>query len=413
MDQAIQLGEKIRRLRLEKGFSQQQVAGPEFTRAYISAVELGKVRPTPESLAILARRLDRPLSYFLGEEEPQEDAALLGVLLRTAARDLEQGQGADAVEAARQAMRVARRLPPAEQVRAQAVLVRALQYVGAYEEALAEGEELLAGCLRLGENGALAEAYALQGESALQLHEIERAKRLFERGLPLCADHKRLAHLRVQMLVGLGACHFQLGEIELAMQTTREGLTAAGLPIAGSDTLACAWLRMALYLQAQGEPDGAMKCCRRAHAVLQRVTAQDPMRGLRIMAGIELEQGAWETAHALFTQSLEYYERTGKRRLKAAALEGLSRYHLSKGNWDQAEAHCREAVVLLDQEDHPLVRGRVYRLLGEVHAARGEAGRATDMLQVSLALFRRIKATGEANATRPLLERLAAGQPPQ
>ena len=58
------LGEKIRKARLERRLTQEQLAGSEFTKSYISELERGRRHPRLSTLKMLARRLDLPISYF-------------------------------------------------------------------------------------------------------------------------------------------------------------------------------------------------------------------------------------------------------------------------------------------------------------------------------------------------------------
>ena len=64
----MELGERIKQARLEKGLSQRQLCGEEITRNMLSQIENGSARPSMTSLAFLARQLDKPISYFLEEE---------------------------------------------------------------------------------------------------------------------------------------------------------------------------------------------------------------------------------------------------------------------------------------------------------------------------------------------------------
>lgn len=65
------LGEKLRQARLEKGLSQRQLCGQELTRNMLSQVESGSARPSMDTLQLLARRLGKPVSWFLDEETAQ------------------------------------------------------------------------------------------------------------------------------------------------------------------------------------------------------------------------------------------------------------------------------------------------------------------------------------------------------
>src|SRR5438552_15204011 len=49
--------------------SQAQLGAPYFTRAHVSAIELGKIRPAMRSLEHMARKLDKPASFFLDDAD--------------------------------------------------------------------------------------------------------------------------------------------------------------------------------------------------------------------------------------------------------------------------------------------------------------------------------------------------------
>src|SRR2546423_9408646 len=66
-----QIGERIRSARTEAGLSQAQLGAPHFTRAYVSAIELGKVRPAMKSLEFLADKLGKPTAYFLEDADAE------------------------------------------------------------------------------------------------------------------------------------------------------------------------------------------------------------------------------------------------------------------------------------------------------------------------------------------------------
>ncbi len=63
----MELGEKIKAARLAAGLSQRQLCGEEITRNMLSLIENGSASPSMRTLSYLARRLDKPLSYFLDE----------------------------------------------------------------------------------------------------------------------------------------------------------------------------------------------------------------------------------------------------------------------------------------------------------------------------------------------------------
>ncbi len=76
---AARVGTNIREVRTKLGMTQAQLAAPEFSISYISAIERGKIRPSLKALSILARRLDVPLTFLLeGSPSGASEARAVG-----------------------------------------------------------------------------------------------------------------------------------------------------------------------------------------------------------------------------------------------------------------------------------------------------------------------------------------------
>src|SRR5437016_6330581 len=60
-DLANSIGTYLRQLRVARGLSQANLGAPYFTRAHVSAIELGKTLPPVNTLAHFARKLNLPL----------------------------------------------------------------------------------------------------------------------------------------------------------------------------------------------------------------------------------------------------------------------------------------------------------------------------------------------------------------
>src|SRR3954464_14606026 len=74
------LGQRIRAARHERGMSQENLAQPEFTKSYVSAVERGKARPSLKALDLMSRRLGIPMSELLAMSQPTAAATDLRAL---------------------------------------------------------------------------------------------------------------------------------------------------------------------------------------------------------------------------------------------------------------------------------------------------------------------------------------------
>src|SRR5258708_4935634 len=76
---AARVGKNIREVRVKLELTQAQLAAPEFSISYISAIERGKIRPSLKALSILAKRLDVPLTFLLeGSPEGVREAQAVG-----------------------------------------------------------------------------------------------------------------------------------------------------------------------------------------------------------------------------------------------------------------------------------------------------------------------------------------------
>lgn len=67
------LGDRVRKLRMERGMSLAKVAGADFSRAFLNQVELNKSRPSVRVLRVIAERLGTPVDYLLDGSTPSLD----------------------------------------------------------------------------------------------------------------------------------------------------------------------------------------------------------------------------------------------------------------------------------------------------------------------------------------------------
>src|ERR687888_597246 len=92
------LGARLKRLRLERGFSQRDLSSPGVSYAYISRIEAGARTPSVKALRMLAQKLGVSVDYLetgreIGEGEARE--------LRLADAELEIRLGQDTQDAVR------------------------------------------------------------------------------------------------------------------------------------------------------------------------------------------------------------------------------------------------------------------------------------------------------------------------
>src|SRR5207244_9955014 len=69
MEEAESLGQRIKRIRNQRGMSLAKVVRDDFSRAFLNQVELGKARPSIRVLRIIAERLGTEVEYLLEGHE--------------------------------------------------------------------------------------------------------------------------------------------------------------------------------------------------------------------------------------------------------------------------------------------------------------------------------------------------------
>src|SRR2546428_8629060 len=155
------LGQRIRQAEQELGLTLQAVAGDDFSRAFLNQVELGRAQPSTQTLRIIARRLQRPIEYFL--EDPGDSTAALELALAEAEISLHQ---ADAPRAERLMTQMLARPIPAElRTRAQLTLATAQLRQGRAADAIRLLEEAIAAAERSAWPQLLVEVYDRPGSA--------------------------------------------------------------------------------------------------------------------------------------------------------------------------------------------------------------------------------------------------------
>lgn len=76
VDNPATLGERIRKLRAERGLSLAKVAQGDFSRAFLNQVELGRAQPSTRVLRVIAGRLGTQVDYLLEGRLPGLDREL-------------------------------------------------------------------------------------------------------------------------------------------------------------------------------------------------------------------------------------------------------------------------------------------------------------------------------------------------
>jgi tetratricopeptide (TPR) repeat protein len=401
------LGGKIKRLREQLGLSQQQVAGKEFTRAFISLVEHDRCKPSLVSLQLIAERLGKPIDYFLEGEDTAIQSA--ESLIKSARQSLDQGENEMALTQTREAIRMSQRTERLDiESEAQLLRGRCLRRAGEDLAAMEAFETAADGFKVLGSRTWMARAYCEWANCAYAVEEFPLARRLYEKTLRF-AEGKSLQELRVSAFLYLGSVLYRLGDSAAATDCYRNCLAECDKG-AYPELWGEAAMGLGVMYYRLNRLDEAASSLQQAHKLFQQIRHPQLYGVLHNQALVDAAQSRWEHAYARLQQCLSYYRERGIVTRQAAALEEIGRYWVHKGNLSKAKAALQEAIDLLDVQDDGILRGRLYRELGVAEAKDHNPERARNCLLISCELFRRLKSADEVLQSLNLLRQLDGTQ---
>ena len=300
LDLARQVGTRLKAARTRAGLTQRALAEPRYTKAYISALENGLIKPSLAALRFLARKLGTVPGAFLADEDSQWQR--LDAELRLAAGDW---------QAAGDRFQTILDTNPAGVGRGLCLLglAEASYRLGRSRETISQASEALE-LLSTGRRPA--EARRATYWLAVGHHASDdpaRARMLFEELLAATSIEESDPDLRVRILIALATVRTNAGESDAAIDLLEEA-RAIGADLDDRR-------RATLF-----------------HSLAQSYRLSGDMEGA-IRTGLE--------SLALF--------RTVDARTEAASIENeLALTYLGLNNLEAAELHAREARTGMERE---------------------------------------------------------------
>ena len=346
---ALRLGERLRQLRIGAGLTQSELAGDRFSKEYVSQIERGKTRPTGETIAWLASRLDVDAGY------------------------LANGVSTD------------------ERGRVEATLTRAEALVEAhrYEEAVAEFEQ--AGPAVAATGAAELEARTLSGEAwaRMQQGELRDALELLARARTI-VEGEQFSHLdRAEILYRLGVCRYKLSSISTAIGLFNEAYSLADSSELPSDILRSNILayRSRCY-RRQRDFEAAREDVERALELAQSVDDSSTMANVYVQASLVAERmGHWVLARSYAERAKGFYEEINDQRNLAGLLNNLGGLNLMLGKPEEAIEHLKSSYSTALNADSKEEAAQATGSLAAVHLELNDFEQAEHFARRALTLL--------------------------
>ena len=362
------LGRRIRQARQELGLSIAAVAGSDFSRAFLSQVELGRAQPSTQTLRIIARRLQRPIDYFL--EDPGDSTAALELALAEAAISLHQSDPARAESLMIQML--ARTIPIEPRTRAQLTLATAQLMQGRATDAMAPLEEAIAIAERSDWPQLLVELYDRLGSAHYLLRRAHAAGLWFDKAFE-CYQSAALNDpvLKARILGHRANLHYVAGQPVEAIDAYESAIAAAE-QVLDLRALAGIYEGLALSLQDTGQYARALSYAQKGLRLFETLRDVRMTGQLRLnMGDMLLQQGRVAEAERLFTEGAEHLRRIGETELLPLLVVGMAESALERNDLEQASDLIEQAIDLEAHSSDPIATVAVHRVAGRVAHARG------------------------------------------
>ena len=342
------LGERVRRLRINRNLTQTELAGDRFSKEYVSQIERGKTRPTGETVSWLAARLGVDENF------------------------LETGVSSGALD------------------RAQGLVSRAEAAIEAheYEETttILDGVEAadLAASPELELRALLAESWAwmYQGQVRKALGIVERARGLSES--PAFSDVER-----ADVLYRLGCCREKLSSISTAIS-----LFSQALDLCERSGLPCDRLRSHIFewrarcYQRQRDWEAAREDVERALELAEGLNDRQTVAHVYFQASLVAErQGRWVLARSYAEQAKSLYEEVADHVNGGKLLNVLGGLNFLLGKPEEAKTYLKNAFAVALDTGNDLDAGYAISSLAQVHLRTGEIELAEKQARQALELL--------------------------
>lgn len=402
-----QLGDRIRQARSEAGLSQAQLGSPHFTRAYVSAIELGKARPSMKSLEFLAGKLGKPVSFFVADEDADRRRKERELELSSAMALLSRPTAADALLRLESLIETA--TSPAELRNLHLLAGTALNFLARGSDALkhlaaAERGSALDSVLLRKVTYQMAIGYRLT-------QNLDRADELLHqvlKGVESSAIPDQ--PFRMKVLKDLGAVAMDRGDYEAANAFFVTALEWAK-DIGDVSGLISIYNGLAYSHRALGDLDAAASYLQRALGatdVVHDLAAAVVMHnGLAVIAA---ERGHVHAAYEHADRAIDIARASGPAAYVPHCLNTKAECAAKTGDWDVASAIATEALTLALSVKNDRAAAAARLVLSSVAAHRGDSGGAETEVREAAALYSSIGAKAELGETYMRLSKLVAVQ---
>ncbi len=386
-DSAETIGARLKRLRLQRGFSQRDLSSPGVSYAYISRIEAGARTPSVKALRKLAQKLSVSVEFLetgrdirdVDDRELRLADAELELRLSDDTKGAEEKLAALFEEAA-----AAGDLTSA--TRAQIALGLAAAHRGEHLVAVERLEKAVTS-ESAPQPHRRPDLYTTLGQSYAALGAADRAVRLFEDCLTqVSADVPDDPVIRIRFATFLSYALTDAGDYERAAEVVRSALSLAG-PDTDPYTRVRLYWSLGRLRVIEGNSSEALEYIRSAIALLQATDDTLTLaRAHLLAAGAELRVGSADAARRNLDQAHRLLGSQPRAEDLGMLRTGQSLLAALEGDADLAVERARDALALLGHF-HGEEQGYAVRALAKGLAMQGDEAAALEAYRRSVDLL--------------------------
>jgi len=402
-----QIGERIRAARIEAGLSQAQLGAPHFTRAYVSAIELGKVRPAMKSLEFMAEKLGKPTPYFLEDAEADRRRQVRELEIRSAEALLNRQTAAQAIERATPLLESA--TSAGERCRLHLILGTAHNLLIQGNDALRE----LAAAERHQRSVPTGVTLRIRYQTALAFRHSGNSLQAIAMLRQLLGDLDRAQvrdqPLRLRVVKDLGVILIDSGDYEEANSYLLTALEWAQ-DIGDVSGLVSIYNALGYAYRGLGDLDAATGYIQRALATneaLQDLTATAMFHNT--LAVIAAERRHFEASNQHIRRAIQIASASGPAFMLPHYVCTKAEIEVKAGQFDAAQIDAEQALAAANGVRNKRAAAAAMLVLADVSVARGRHAEGETQLEEAAALYKTLGAKAELAETYMRLSKLADG----
>ena len=281
-----QLGQRLREARVAAGLSQAQLGAPYYTRAHVSAIELGKIRPAMKSLEHMATKLGKPASHFMDDRQLGEERGERAVAIAHAHQLTAEGKADEAIEILTSLL--AHEQPRLERAGILRALGRAHWEAGRGAKSAAALQEALDIYQANGSVEMIARTRAQLGMALHLLMSYSEAAEHFSEALRAMARGElKDPVLKVHVLHNLGLTFYQRNEFSLALEHF-ERAENEGADIGDPKWLASLFAAIGMSFHQLKDYDAALAYLGKSEALFESIRNRSRVAEIRFQRGRSL-----------------------------------------------------------------------------------------------------------------------------